>query len=529
MASPSLTSTPAASSPRSPRLLFVAVLIALSGLYFADTLLRATLKTFWFDELNTIYLCRLPSFATTWHAVLSGGDFNPPLLYLLTRLSQSLAGGEGLIASRMPAILGFWVFGLCLYRFTARRLGALPGIIAALLPWFTLAHYYAYEARAHGPLLGWCGLMLVCWQQSQDSANRDAPTRSRALWPLLLALCWLGALLTHVYAVFLLVPFALVECDRLLRHRRVQLAVVAALVVPALLVAPLYLRMARGYRASITTAGIHIHPYEVAQHSLVTVFGPALLLLLLTIALLAVLRAAPSAATARALSREERVLAIGLLVLPLVGVVLVRLSHGPYFERYFIASTAGLALLLAQLAARPGRDRRIPRILLATMLTLVAADTLIAAWCHRHLADIDLIEPSSLLHFSPSPAQPLYRRDTLLSQQVRNSHGDVLITGHPDYLYLQYYAPDWLRSRLLFVETDPTDSFLVGYHRFGQLTGIDLRTALLPDYLAHHADFLVYEVPGNGCPHCDELFLKSGYRLLSVRIDQDGRLEHYSR
>src|SRR6266851_2535093 len=74
-----------------------------SAVYFADILLKASRKCFWFDELVTTYLCRLHDFKSTWTAVLHGADFNPPLLYLLTRTAQGLFR-EGLIATRLPAI-----------------------------------------------------------------------------------------------------------------------------------------------------------------------------------------------------------------------------------------------------------------------------------------------------------------------------------------------------------------------------------------------------------------------------------------
>jgi hypothetical protein len=54
-----------------------------SVLYFADIFLKASQKCFWFDELFTVYLCRLPDFKSTWTAVAHGADFNPPLFYLM--------------------------------------------------------------------------------------------------------------------------------------------------------------------------------------------------------------------------------------------------------------------------------------------------------------------------------------------------------------------------------------------------------------------------------------------------------------
>ena len=365
-------------SPRSSkpaRIAFFFLLI--SALYFTDTLLRTTLKTFWYDELVTVYLCRLPTFHATWTAVLNGADLNPPLFYLLTRWAQHFSG-EGLIATRLPAILGFWIFGACLYLFVARRLGPICGCIAALAPWFTLADYYAYEARPHGAMLAWCGLMLVSWQCSRD---RTPSTKWRSgLYSFAFFLSFLAGLLTHVYAVFLGVPFALVELDSLLRRKPIRIPICIALVLAPCLVAPLYLRLAHIYTSGIT-GGVHQHPYEIVQQFLLAIFGPTLVLLILLLALLAWRRSQTRVADQAAMSlrREELVVSIGFLLLPMLGVVAAKVMHGPYFNRYFLAVTAGFAVLLAQaVAPRSGRRPFLAPALAAIMLFLLGADTLIA-------------------------------------------------------------------------------------------------------------------------------------------------------
>jgi hypothetical protein len=546
MSSPTVVSAESAARSRPTRIALVGFLL-LSALYFADTLLRTTLKTFWFDELFTVYLCRLPSFAGTWHAVLRGVDFNPPLFYLMTRTAQHLGGGEGLIASRMPAILGFWLFGVCLYLFTAPRLGRLCGSIAALAPWFTLAHYYAYEARAHGPLLAWCGLMLVSWQRSRSITDTElgANRHRRLVWLLAFSLSFLGALLTHVYGIYLAVPFLLPELHALLRRRRPSSATLIALLVPALLVAPLYLEMAHRYKSAIPSGGLHIHPYEVVQQYLLAVFGPALILLLVTLALLAFahVRKASSTTASQGLSftTEELLVAIGLLLLPLLGVISVKVTHGPFFDRYFMDSTAGFALLLAQVTALSVNRILVVRTLLSAMLLLVCADALIALYCHLRHADIDLVEPSSRLHFSNDPAHPLRRRTALLhdsgapaatglsSDAPALAGLDVLITGHPDYLLVHYYAPPQLRSRLIFAAPSASEPFLIGYRLFSQTTGAGLRTTTLPGYFSSNPDFLLYQTNNGDCPDCEEEILRAGYILLSVDTDSDGRLEHFRR
>jgi hypothetical protein len=531
MASPSSAtgaSTDPSQSTRSRNIIAIAFLL-ISGLYFTDTLLRATLKTFWYDELVTVYLCRLPSFHATWAAVLYGTDLNPPLFYLLTRWAQHFSG-EGLIASRLPGVLGFWIFGVCLYCFTARRLGRLCGCIAALTPWFTLAHYYAYEARPHGALLGWCGLMLLCWQRSRD--DRPARLWPPNLWLVGLFFSFLAGLLTHVYALFLAVPFLLVECDNLFHRRRIRLGTCFAILIPPFLVAHLYLQLTRHYLSGIKGGGLHIHPYEVVQHYLIAVFGPGLALFIILLALLAWWRSqggqlAASIPSPLSMTREELVLALWLVVLPILGVVAAKISHGPYFDRYFLVSTAGYALFLAQVVATWRRRSFVARALIVTMLFFIAADTLIAAYCRWRHGDIDQVEPSSHIVFVPDPAKPFMRNASLLQDR---SQLDILVTGHPDYLYIQYYASPELRRRLYFAAPDTNEMFLHSYQQLSHVIGAGLQTTTLDDsFFTTHPDFLVYQSNAGICEACTEKILAAGFTLRSVQPDIDGELQHFSK
>jgi hypothetical protein len=511
------------SHPRATSRRIAIAFLLVSALYFVDTFLRATLKTFWYDELFTVYLCRLPTFHATWAAVISGTDLNPQLFYLMTRWAQHWTG-EGLIATRLPAIIGFWIFGVCIYFFVARRLGRICGCIAALAPWFTFAGYYAYEARPHGAMLAWCGLMLVCWQRSRsDTAGRS---RLPSLWLVGLFLSFLGGLFTHVYTIFLAVPFLLVELDHLLHRRRLHLWTCVALFLPPCFVAPLYLRMTHVYTSGLS-GGLHVHPYEVIQHFIITVFGPGLILIIILLALLAwrSRQSQPSTASSPSLTREELIVALGLLLLPVLGVFASKITHGPYFDRYFLAATAGYAMLLAQMAAISGARSLATRGLLAAMLLFLVSDALIAAYCHWRHADLDQIGPGNLVVFGPDPAQPFLRNNYLLHDQ---SNLDILVTGHADYLFLEYYAPPELRRRLIFAAPSATEGFLITYQRLSVQAGIGLRTTTFDDYFATHRDFLVY---GNklDCLDCTNTIISDGYTLRSVKLDIDGRLEHYSR
>jgi hypothetical protein len=135
-----------------------AVLAVFSIAYFALTFYRASRKLFWFDELFTVYLSRLPDFKSVWHVLVNSVDLQL-VLFLLTRFSKYILG-EGHIATRLPEILGFWVFCLCLFRFVSLRLSVLSACVSLLFPLVTGAYWYAYEARAHGLVLGFCGIAL---------------------------------------------------------------------------------------------------------------------------------------------------------------------------------------------------------------------------------------------------------------------------------------------------------------------------------------------------------------------------------
>jgi hypothetical protein len=504
--------------------MIVIAFLLISALYFADTLLRASLKTFWYDELVTVYVCKLPSFAATWSAVLHGADLNPPLFYLLTRWSQQLFG-EGLIATRLPEILGFWLFCICVYLFVARRLGPLRGAVAGLFPVFTLAHYYAYEARPHGILLGCFGLMMLCWQHAREGKNVY-------LWVVGLWFSYLAALLIHVYAVYLLIPFLIAEAISIAKRNRPHFGIMAALLLAPPCVAPLYRRLYASFRSG-GFSGMHIHLYELVQHYFVFVLGPAIVVLLFLLLFLAwkhpLVDTASNSPEARSLSTAELGLALGLAVLPAIGVIAIKVSHAYYFDRYFLAATAGYALLLAQATLVRGSRGFVARGLLLSMIVLLSADTLIAAYCRWHHADLDQEDPSSHIAFVPNPADPLMRDAALLRDTTKL---DILVTNEPEYLYLYYYAPQQIRNRLVFGSPQKL-GFLDAYQQLAHWGKVDLRVTTYDDFFTGHNDFLVYSSNNthyvSGCRDCLERILKAGYALRSVDQDADNLLEHFSK
>jgi hypothetical protein len=488
-----------------------------SAVYFADIFLKASRKCFWFDELFTTYLCRLPDFKTTWTAVSHGADFNPPMLYLLTRGAHWLFG-EGLIATRLPAMVGVWIFGVCLFLFVARRAGVVSGIIAGLFPFFTLAQYYSYEARAHGIVLGWCGLTLVCWQ-------RDAEERAKYLWLAGFGLSLLGALLTHVYAVYLLFPFVLVEFYSLLQSRRPNWGILATMLLALVSVTTaVYLPLFRIYRATVPVT-FRASSHDLIQRFLVNAIGPALPVLLLSLALFVFdrVRLDKRGPGYAAIPIREILLATGFACIPLIGLLGCKVSNGPFVERYFLSSIAGYAIFLGFAASRAQVGSWTARALAACMLLLIIGDlgsTLYLTLKNR----IVLVEPSSGLALSTTPSAPMAYYDT-----VSMNHGglDVLVLRNLEYLFFYRYAPPSVVSHLYFGAASD-DLFLLAYQRFARSAGIDLKTTTFDPFLATHSRFLVYESGGPSIEVIQAL-AAAGYSLKAARSDTAGIMYEYEK
>ena len=427
----------------------VIIAVALvSVAYFADIFIRSTGKLFWYDELFTVYLCRLPTFARTWAAILHGVDFNPPLFYLLTRFSQTLFG-HGLIATRLPETVGTWLFCVSLFVFISRRLGVAAGAIAGLFPFFSLASYYAYEARPHGIVVGFCGLALLCWQQTTTS-------RRAYLCSFGLFLSLLAAMLCHVYAVFLIVPFVAVELLLAALSRKPNWPVLAASVLPLLPVLPVYLPMMRGYHSLIPLSGVFSAGAFLATAKSIadSQIGSAIEVLFLALVCIGMqsfgslqgsaidrdLKASP------VVPRREFWLAIFFACLPFLGLSAIAYTQGIFYDRYFLSSIAGWSILVA-IATSSRRVRSwAPAALAASMLLLMLGDLAVAALHLRGHSTFGLVEPSSKFLFSNDYAKPMTRHAALDTASVSE---DIFLLREIDYLYPLYLCIAFCRCSSL--------------------------------------------------------------------------------
>jgi uncharacterized membrane protein len=207
----------------------------------ALTLLAAVLRfatlgeqSFWYDEAFTPVHVLHSGLGATLHSVVHTEN-TPPLWYLVAWVDVRIFG-DGAIALRFPSALAgvatvpvVWAICERLGGGSAvgRRAALFAAAIVAVDPLFV---WYSQEARAYGLFVLLGALAILGFVRALE-----APTRGRLV---AFALAGALALLTHYFAIFLLVPMAVwLLLDA--RLRRAALPALAAIGVVGLALVPL--------------------------------------------------------------------------------------------------------------------------------------------------------------------------------------------------------------------------------------------------------------------------------------------------
>jgi mannosyltransferase len=197
----------------------------------AAALRLATLdeQSFWYDEAFTPVHVLHSGLGATLRAVVHHEN-TPPLWYLIAWADARLFG-DGALALRLPSaiagILTVPVVWATAERLAGRRAALIAAALVAVNPLFV---WYSQEARAYGLFVLMTALAMLCFVRALDAPS---PRRLAAF-----ALTGALALLTHYFAVFLLVPMALwLLLDG--RARRATLLALGALAAVGLALIPL--------------------------------------------------------------------------------------------------------------------------------------------------------------------------------------------------------------------------------------------------------------------------------------------------
>ncbi len=219
------SSAPAASAAsRLPRWWPLAAIGLLAAVLRLSTL---NLQSFWYDEAFTPVHVLHPSLWATLRSVVHTEN-TPPLWYVIAWADARVLG-TGEVALRLPSALAgiatvpvAWAIGRDL---AGRSVAIVCALLVAVNPLFI---WYSQEARAYALFVLMAALAMLCFLR----AERE-PTRARMG---VFALSGALALLTHYFAVFLLIPMAVwLLCERRTRRAALGAVGVLALVGAALL------------------------------------------------------------------------------------------------------------------------------------------------------------------------------------------------------------------------------------------------------------------------------------------------------
>jgi uncharacterized membrane protein len=349
----------------------LAALTLLAGALRFSTL---DLQSFWYDEAFTPVHVLHASLWSTLHSVVAKEN-TPPLWFVLI-WAWSRLFGNGMVALRFPSALAgtltvpvAWAIGRELAGRVpnARRVAKVTAGLVAVNPLFV---WYSQEARAYALFVLLAALAMLCFLR----AEREPTPRRLAAFALSGSL----ALLTHYFAVFLLIPMVL----WLLRKRvrwRLTLPAAAALAVVGLALVPLVLAQGGHGTQWIASWALSSRLAAIPQYYL-TGYSGAPLGHAIELGVALVILAGIGWGVARKLTPSERHTAFLALALAAGGVltpVVLALAGADYLApRNVVAAMIPLTAMIAVVVAaqRTGRVGMALAALLALAFAVLSVD-----------------------------------------------------------------------------------------------------------------------------------------------------------
>jgi hypothetical protein len=452
--------------------------VGLTALYAGLAIPYALAKPFWHDEIYTILLSRLPSLPDTWRAGLDGVDLSPPLNLWLTRIVHATIG-EGRVATRTPALLGFYVAIVAIFAVVRRRAGTAAAAIGVLLLFFTAALRYAAEARSYGLMMGLSAVTFLAWMEA-------AAGRCRTLYLPLLGLTLAASIWNHYFGILVFVPVVAGELVRLLRDRRLDVGIVATIVCALASAIPLWplaaaaARQGSSFWSRPAGAGQIVETYgfllaPMMDRTLWIIAAGSCVLALAA----AVLRG--RSAMARRVPIHETVALLVGAGLPLVGFMLSRFVTGVAVPRYFLSAIPAIAMALPLFFSRVSSGRQ--------SIELAACGALAA-----------VVLFGAFRSDRPRFRNPVAER-AVFDASLR-SPSLTVVSSSLQFLQLWFYSPPDLKGRMRYL-VDPgealkrtgSDTIDRGYLALSKWTALPVEP--YQDFVNKHPSFRVYEA-GSG-------------------------------
>jgi Dolichyl-phosphate-mannose-protein mannosyltransferase len=413
--------------------------IALAVYSVLRNLIHAAGKPLWFDELLTEAVSRQPNLSAVWNALKNGVDGNPPFFYLIERAASKVTSNE-MIAFRLPSIFAFSCTLICVYLFVQKRSGARNAFLCFLLLFVTpLNTIYAAEARPYSLLVACLAIALVSYQRLPSVP-----------WTLGFFVSLSLAESLHYYAGLACFPFFTAELVYLYHTGRFRtwtwLSMFASL-APAVLSIPFLLRIRSVYGPHFwARPEFMLIPRSYGIYfRLDAMWGAAIA----TVAFLIVLG---SWAQTRKLyeAREENdapppsehAIVLGILALPIFGVVIAKIAHGGATDRYYLPAILGMVAAFGYALKR----------LMPAQFNLVAA-LILAAVASQEVGFFRLVLSShgageNRAAFLPPILSAAHRSDL-----------PVVISDAGQYVEFSHDAPQTLNARMVAL-VDPSNALV---------------------------------------------------------------------
>lgn len=419
---------------------------------------QALVRPFWYDEICTVIVARLPNFSAVWKALADAADANPPLFYWIVRSMRALSTDEH-IAYRLPSTVGLCGAVILVHLFLRRRLDPMCGVVGASFLLITDATYYAAEARPYALVLLCVATALVSWQRLEDSP----------WYPLILAASLAAAVSLHYYAVFVWPAFVAAEIAASAHERRLRVRAWLAMgvgLLPLLAFAPL-LSSLRLYYSDHFWAKARLSQVLSAPSELVGLKGDWGFVLVVAASLAVVPRIKLNPLTWRPtvlpapVPAPEAVLMLGMLWLPAVAVIAGLLSGGGMTSRYMLPAVLGAALAFGYSSRCLSASARIGVVMLLLMG-----------------AGLSTTKYAKVLMLGRSEGA---RLQTLRDfQEVLDAYAGsaqpVIVASGLDYLPLHYYSVG-RETRAFYAVADPPAAV-----RFGVSDSVDRALLVLQKY-----------------------------------------------
>jgi hypothetical protein len=385
-------------------------------------------RLFWYDEIGTLELVKLPDLSTFWHVQNSfRGDSAPAAYVLLVRLVYQLTG-HAEIGVRLLSAVAMTITLVVTFDCARRLTNGVHGLIALCVMASSFFTYYGYEGRSYSLAVLFIATALWLWLHTAEESKGASVAFGAAIF---------GAVSMHFNSVLAMVPFGFWEVYRWRPWRKPSPKFLAGVVglLCALGIAAQQVRMM--HSVSQAPAESWSAPSFAALVRVFSEMFPAGLFVLAVFVILKCLLGS----VAKPMADSERLCWL-FLTIPLVGFILAVAVTKSFYNRYLISTLPGVAVAFGCLVERHLRGR-------TSIAFLAFLSVLVIGRQIRDARGAEQLEPAS------APNQQLHTRQAMAVEDTLLRDGKkVVITEHMVVRALRYYS----RHPELYVSYGPNDA-----------------------------------------------------------------------